>query len=229
MKRIYAIGDLHFSGGQDKPMDIFGDHWDDHKNKILKNWEELIKEDDLVLIPGDISWAMYLDDAIKDLELIHRLPGEKILLRGNHDYWWEKITYLNSLYNNMKFLQNNSFCYKDFCVCGSRGWLVPGNVNFCESDEKIYKRESVRLNLSLQSAQKDKPIIVMMHYPPFNEAYEDNAFTTIINSYNVKTVVYGHLHDDYSFSRYFKGVAKGVEYKLVSSDYLKFRPEEVEI
>lgn len=229
MKRIYAIGDLHFSGGQNKPMDIFGTHWGDHKQRIISNWKQLIKENDLVLIPGDISWAMYLDDAKADLNLIHQLPGEKILLKGNHDYWWKKITHLNSLYANMKFLQNNSFCYENFCVCGSRGWLVPGNVNYSESDEKIYKREAVRLNLSLQNASKDKPIIVMMHYPPFNESYEENEFIKIINKYNVKVVVYGHLHDEYSFRKYFQGVANGVEYKLVSSDYLNFKPVEVKL
>ncbi len=229
MRKIFAIGDLHFSGGQNKPMDVFGSHWDNHKKRIIDNWKKIISEDDLVLIPGDISWAMYLKEALSDLELISSLPGEKILLRGNHDYWWEKITYLNSLYDNMHFLQNNSFCYDKFCICGSRGWLVPGSVNFTQEDEKIYKREVIRLNLSLKEAPKNKEIIVMMHYPPFNEQYQENEFTNLINNYNVKQVVYGHLHDEYSFERYFQGEAEGVFYKLVSSDYLNFKPLEIKL
>ena len=229
LRKIFAIGDLHFSGGQNKPMDIFGNHWDNHKERIIDNWKKIISKDDLVLIPGDISWAMYLKEALSDLELISSLPGEKILLRGNHDYWWEKITYLNSLYDNMHFLQNNSFCYDKFSICGSRGWLVPGSVNFTQEDEKIYKREVIRLNLSLKESPKNKEIIVIMHYPPFNEQYQENEFTNLINNYNVKQVVYGHLHDEYSFERYFQGEAEGVFYKLVSSDYLKFKPMEIKL
>jgi predicted phosphohydrolase len=229
LRKIFAIGDLHFSGGQDKPMDVFGDHWDNHKERIINNWKKYISDDDLILIPGDISWAMYLDEALADLKLIHNLPGEKILLRGNHDYWWEKITYLNSLYDNMHFLQNNSFCYDKFCICGSRGWLVPGSVNFSLDDEKIYKREAIRLKLSLQEAPRDKDIILMMHYPPFNEQYEENEFTSLINEFNVKAVVYGHLHDEYSFERYFQGNINDVDYRLVSSDYLKFKPLEIKL
>lgn len=229
LKKIFAIGDLHFCGGQDKLMDIFGDHWDNHQERIINNWEKKVTDDDLVLIPGDISWAMYLQDALIDLEIIHKLPGEKILLRGNHDYWWEKITYLNSLYDNLKFLQNNAFCYQNFCVCGTRGWVLPGSKDFSLQDDKIFKREVLRLELSLKEAEKDKDIILMFHYPPFLEDYQDNEFTRLIREYNVKTVVYGHLHDKYSFDRYFQGSADGVNYQLVSADYLKFKPTEIEL
>jgi hypothetical protein len=229
MSKIYAIADLHFSGKQDKPMGVFGAHWENHQEKIIENWKEVVKSSDIVLIPGDISWAMYLKEAMSDLEIIHKLPGKKILLRGNHDYWWEKIKHLNSLYENMMFLQNNSFCLDSHCIAGTRGWICPGSKNFTDNDFKIYQREIIRLELSLKSIKELKDVIVMMHYPPFNEKNEDSGFIEVLQKYNVKKVVYGHLHDTYSFNNTIIGEKWGIDFQLVSADYLEFSPVEVRV
>ncbi len=227
MGKLFAIADLHFDGMQDKPMGVFGSNWENHIEKIISNWQEVVSDEDIVLVPGDISWAMYLKEALADLRTIHELPGKKVLLRGNHDFWWERIKYLNSLYDNMMFLQNNSFCFEKFCICGSRGWICPGSKNFEEKDMKIFTREVARLELSLQSVNSDRDIIVMMHYPPFNESNEENEIIEMLNKYGVKKVVYGHLHDKYSFENTIIGEKWGIGFQLVSADYLNFTPVEV--
>ncbi len=224
--KIYALGDLHLYGSQDKPMDIFGPHWLNHQLNIEQNWRAVITEDDLVLIAGDISWAMTLDEVLPDLTWIHNLPGKKVLVRGNHDYWWKKISLLNSLHENMFFLQNTAYQSQNCWIVGSRGWLCPGSNNFQTDDLKIYQREILRLTFSLQAVPKDQthPIIAVLHYPPCNELQEDSGFTKLFEEYNVEHVVYGHLHDEKSFETTLQGVRNGVNYHLVSADYLKFRP-----
>lgn len=221
---IYAIGDLHLSGYSSKPMDIFGDHWSEHGDQIRNSWLTKVKEDDAILIPGDISWAMNLDEAMVDLQWIADLPGHKYLIRGNHDYWWSSINKLNSLFDSMHFIQNNFFTYKDYAICGTRGWNCPNHFKFTEHDDKIYMREANRLELSLSMAQKSgyKNIVAMLHYPPTNDKLEPSLFTEMFEKYNVKNVVYGHLHGDTSYSAGLKGQHNGVTYSLTSCDYLEF-------
>ncbi len=223
---LYAIGDLHLSFSSNKPMDIFGDNWNNHEEKIKKNWLDNICDDDVVLIPGDISWAMKLEEAMIDLEWINSLPGKKVLLRGNHDYWWNSITKMNKLFDNMFFLQNNYYGYKNYAICGTRGWICPNDVKFTKHDEKIYNRELYRLRLSLETAKKDnfEKFIVMTHYPPTNDKFQNSGFLEIYDEYAVEKVIYGHLHDTISFEMGLKGIHNGVSYNLVSCDYINFTP-----
>ena len=226
---IYAIGDLHLSGGVDKPMDIFGDNWQDHGKQIEDNWRRLVGEEDIVLVAGDISWAMTLDEARIDLDFIHSLPGQKILIKGNHDYWWHSISQLNDLYDDMYFLQNTSYKIGDYVICGSRGWNCPGDGEIDEHNLKIYKREAKRLELSLDHAvsQGCRNIIVMMHYPPTNDKKEPSEFTSLFEKYPVTNVVYGHLHGEEFFNNSLRGRHDNIEYTLVSADALGFKPYKV--
>lgn len=222
---LYAIGDLHLSNYVNKPMEVFGSHWTKHDEKIKEHWIRTVKDGDTVLIPGDISWAINMKEAMPDLKWIEDLPGKKILLKGNHDYWWSSISRLNSSFNTMEFLQNNYFTYEDYAICGTRGWLSPNNNSFTSQDEKIYHREVHRLRLSLETAKQDgyTKIICMLHYPPTNELHEPSLFTKTFKEYNVNTVIYGHLHgkDFYRYSLH--GNHDGITYHLVSCDYLDFK------
>lgn len=223
---LFAIGDLHLSFAIEKPMDIFGGQWENHTQKIKDAWAEMIQDEDTILIPGDISWALRLDDAHMDLSWIEDLPGKKILIKGNHDYWWQSISKLNGRYKEMYFLQNTFYSYKEYGICGTRGWICPNSTNFTEHDHKIYLREINRLKNSLDLAEKNKveKIIVMMHYPPTNEKFEASGFTELIESYGVYKVVYAHLHGTNYFHTGLKGLKNGVMYHLVSCDYLECRP-----
>ena len=225
---LYAISDLHLAFNNDKPMDIFGDKWLNHDAKIKNNWLSKVNEDDMILIAGDISWAMRESESMMDLQWIDDLPGKKIISKGNHDYWWNSITKLNSKFENTKFLQNNYYQYKGYAICGSRGWICPGSDKFTEKDEKIYSREIIRLRLSLDSAKKagfDK-FIVMLHYPPTNEKFEESDIVKIIKEYNVEKVIYGHLHGP-ALRRVLEGVKDGVEYITTSGDYIDFDPVKI--
>lgn len=228
---VYAISDLHLSYGVNKPMDIFGERWTNYMDRLKNNWEKTVENDDYVLIPGDISWATYLEQAIKDFEFIDNLPGRKIISKGNHDYWWTTMSKLNKFLeeNNFKtieFMHNNSYNIQDFIVCGTRGWKCPGDDGFNQEDKKIYERELNRLELSLSKAKcstDNEKIIVIMHYPPFNSSQEPSEFVEIMREYNVKKCLYGHLHGN-SFNSAVEGNVEGIEFKLVSSDYLNFIP-----
>lgn len=224
---LYAIGDLHFSTENPKPMNIFGDNWDNHEQKIVTNWRETVKDEDTVLVLGDTSWAMNLQEAKADLDIIKSLPGKKIFIKGNHDYWWSSLSKINAVYedDDMNFIQNGYFTYGDYAICGSRGWLCPNEVKFEENDMKIYKREVLRLEMSIQSAIKNgyENLIVITHYPPTNDELEESEFTKLYERYSVKKVIYGHLHGQESFDMGLKGVRNGIEYVLASSDYLDFK------
>lgn len=222
---LYAISDLHLALSSDKPMDIFGQNWYKHDEKIKENWLKKIQEQDTVLIAGDISWSMKMNDGLKDLEWIHKLPGRKILIKGNHDYWWTSITKLNNLYDDMFFIQNNFFTYKDYAICGTRGWILPSSENYTSHDEKIYAREIIRLKLSLGEAHKAgyRKFIVMTHYPAANENMEDTEFTKIFEEYAVEMVIYGHLHGP--VLKNIKNFSKnGVNYIMTSCDFIDFNP-----
>lgn len=223
--QIYAIADLHLSLTSEKPMDVFGEAWRGHVEKLERNWRERVQEDDLVLIPGDISWAMQLSAALPDLLFIGNLPGKKILLKGNHDYWWSAIGRVRSaLPVNMRALQNDSFVDNGVGICGSRGWLCPGNSNFTSDDEKIYHRELDRLSLSLRSLPESETKIAMLHFPPFSDKERASGFTELLEAAGVNIVVYGHLHGE--ANRYaFEGEKNGILYHCVAADKLDFTPK----
>ncbi len=222
--KVFAISDLHLSINSNKPMNIFGPVWENYLDKIEQSWNRLVSDDDVVLISGDISWAMKLNDAIPDLNYISQFKGKKIILRGNHDYWWSSISGVRSVLKpNMFAIQNDAIKIGDTIFCGTRGWTVPETTHKTPDDEKIYKREVIRLGLSLQDAkrlqQNNEKIIVMMHYPPFNSKMEDNEFTNLIEQYGVKTVVYGHLHS-YDKKQKLIVYKNNVKYYLTSCDLI---------
>lgn len=223
---IYAIGDLHLSGEPaSKPMEIFGSHWAGHKEKIRKNWLATVQDEDYVIIAGDISWAMSLKEAAVDLEWLAALPGHKLLMRGNHDYWWSSLSKMRQLYQNkFEFLQNSSLSFSledgtKVAICGTRGWLLPSAERFTAEDDKIYKREGIRMELGLQEALKDEPDILIqaLHYPPLFKAEEHTLFTDIMEKYKVKHCVFGHIHGENNLA-VFEGLRDGISYKLVSCD-----------
>ena len=233
---IYAIADLHLSFSQNKPMDIFGDNWKGHEEKIKQNWIQKVKDNDLVLLPGDFSWSMYLKDSLKDFQFLHSLPGKKLLLKGNHDYWWTTINKMRNFLeeNNLKnidFICNNSYEYNGYIISGTRGWVFSEN----EEDKKLIKREAIRLELSIQDGinkyGKQKPIIVCMHYPPIIKTVNQNInieFMNIMEKYNVQTCIYGHLHG-LAIKDAIEGVIDGIKLKLVSADSLNFDLYKLEI
>ncbi len=224
---IYAISDLHLAFNKNKPMEIFGDNWKEHDKKIKLDWESKVKEDDLVLLPGDFSWAMDLNNNIEELQYLEELPGIKILLKGNHDYWWNSLTKMNKFLednniNSIKFLHNNSYLYENYIIAGTRGWEDSNS----EDDIKILKRELLRLELSLKDGVdkygNDKKIIVNMHYPPFIENAENISFINLMNKFNVEYCIYGHIHG--KIDEEIKSVKNSkIKFKLVSCDYLDFK------
>jgi len=229
---IYAISDLHlsFSDKIEKPMDVFGADWINHAERLKEHWMDMVSENDTVIIAGDISWALKLEDAIWDLDWLGSLPGKKVFVKGNHDLWWASITKLNAIVGaNMHFIQNSFFEADGYAICGSRGWLCPGDEYYSTQDEKIYKREVLRLRASLTSAKEAgfSDIIGVLHFPPTNDKLNASGFTDLFEEFGVKQVVYGHLHGPESFKRGLSGSFNGVEYKLVSLDYLRCKPFKV--
>jgi len=239
--RIFAIGDLHLPGGDKKPMDVFGPHWENHFERISDDWRKRVAGEDIVLIPGDISWAMQLDKALEDLGRIAQLPGRKLILRGNHDFWWSSLTQLRcSLPENMHAVQNDAYDAGEVVFCGTRGWTLPqaGNAEPQDGppssqDEKLYRREAMRLEMSLKAAKRlagERPVFAMMHYPPLLPEYARGGteFTRLLTAYGVKRCVYGHLHGP-SVQRGYNGLYNDVQYDLVSCDALGFELKEVSI
>jgi len=229
--KIFAISDLHISTNTNKPMDVFGGNWVGYLEKIKSDWQEKVGNDDLVLIGGDISWAMNLDDAKKDVDSLKDLNGKKIMIKGNHDYWWSGIGKVRDMLpQDFYALQNDSIRFDGVVICGSRCWSVPGSPDFDEQDRKIYLRETERLKLSLSSAKKilqdgDK-LIALVHYPPFNVKREDSEFTKIFEEHGVHTVIYGHLHG--KSVRADKLVVKnGIRYYLTSCDQVDNKLTEI--
>lgn len=228
---IFVIADLHLSFSENKPMDIFGDNWNDHANKIKENWIQQVSDNDLVIIPGDFSWAMHLQDTYEDFKFLNELPGKKILLKGNHDYWWTTLTNMKKYlkdnnFENIEFMQNNSFIYDDTILCGTRGWTFLES----ENSKKMLNRENERLNLSIKDGidkyGDDKEIMVFMHYPPYvnNENINNDKmiFINTMKNYNVKSCYYGHLHGN-SYKDAIEGNLEGIGLKLISADFLKFK------
>ncbi|MBR2885081.1 MAG: metallophosphoesterase [Clostridia bacterium] len=217
---IFALSDLHLPLGIDKPMDVFGVRWDNYVEKIEYEWKARVKEEDFVIINGDFSWATYLSEALPDFRFIEKLPGKKLISKGNHDYWWETLKKMNEFLeeNDIKsvsFMQNNAYLCGDVAVCGAKGWLSPQDKAFKTEDEKIYRRELIRFESSVKEAKNlSDTVIAALHYPP------DDAFMEIVRKYDVYKCVFGHLHgkraEDYK-----------ILYKntmLVSADFRKFSP-----
>ena len=227
---IYVIGDLHLSFSVDKPMDIFGMNWENHAEKIRENWISKVKENDTVILPGDFSWATYLEETYKDFKFLNSLPGKKILSKGNHDYWWTTVTSMKRFlkennFENIDFLYNNAFLIEDKIITGTRGWL---NSWKSQENYKILKRENERLKISINKGinefGENKEIITFIHYPPFYKEEtipEEIDFSKTLKNYNIEKCYYAHLHGE-SHKDAIEGKIDGIEYKLISSDYLKF-------
>ena len=234
---IFAIADLHlsFAPDSDKPMDVFGARWHDHPERIKEDWCSNVTEEDTVVVAGDISWGMKLADAAYDLDWVDALPGHKVMLKGNHDLWWHGINRLNGMYDSITFLQNDAYQVSlpdgsDLWICGSRGWITPDDDDFTENDEKIYKREILRLRASLQYAAEaakasgsEGEIIGFLHYPPVAKVGKYSGFMQAFEDFGVKEVYYGHIHGEEGFRAAVQGNWYGTEYRLISADYLNCR------
>jgi predicted phosphohydrolase len=227
--KIWGISDLHLSFGTNKPMDIFGDHWVDHAGQMQESWDRLVSPDDIVLCPGDLSWALRLDEARADLDWIAARPGLKILGRGNHDYWWSSIGKVRAaLKPGCVALQNDAYDLGEVVVAGSRCWSAPGALDFTPDDQKIYERECIRLRMSLEAAKKmaaGRPIIAAIHYPPFAARGEPTGYSELLEEFGVHTCVYGHLHGARSHRTAVQGEVRGIHYHLIACDYLGFTPK----
>lgn len=208
-------------------MDIFGTGWDNYLEKVIADWKEKVEDDDVVLMPGDFSWAMKLEDAKQDFELLKDLKGKKVILRGNHDYWWNTLSQVKSILPvGFYALQNDVIRFEDVLICGTRGWVCPGAEKLTEHDTKIYQREGERLNLSIKAMEKQRKendkVVCIMHYPPFNVYREESEFTRQLVKANIKTVVYGHLHGQ--ASRADKHINRfGIDFYLVSTDIVEHK------
>lgn len=221
---LFAIADTHLSFGTDKPMDSFPG-WNDYVDRIEKNWNKIVTDDDTVVIAGDISWAMNFDELKADFDFIERLNGKKIILKGNHDYWWNTSKKMNDFieaqrYKTISILFNNSYDVDGVSVCGSRGWLFDVDD---EHDEKVLNREVGRLRLSLESAVNDE-IIVFLHYPPVTTDTKCDEILSLLKEYGIKKCYYGHLHG-IAAKKAIDDVVDGIEFRLISCDRLGFVPK----
>lgn len=225
---LYAIGDLHLSLGTDKPMDIFGGAWVGYMEK-LREGMSVIKEEDTTVLLGDLSWALGLDSAKEDFAWIDQIPGKKIILKGNHDYWWSTAAKFYKFcqeqgFSNQLILNNNHYEYDGFAICGTRGWFFEEERS-SDHDGKVFRRELMRLEASLKSAG-DLRKIVFLHYPPRYRGYECTEILDLLKKYEVRQCFYGHLHGA-SHGLAMEGLWDGVEFRLVSADRLNFRPFKV--
>ncbi len=225
---LYAIGDLHLCLGAPKPMDVFGGAWEGYMDKLREGLSCVQPEDTTVLL-GDLSWALSLEEAKADFAWIDRIPGRKIILKGNHDYWWSTAAKFYSFcegngFQDQWILNNNHYEYEGYAICGTRGWFFEEERSG-EHDEKVFKRELIRLEASLQSAG-ELPKLVFLHYPPRHKGYTCDEILALFEKYQVKRCFYGHLHGA-SHGLAMEGLWDGVEYKLVSADKLNFRPYSI--
>ena len=224
---VYAISDLHLSTTADKPMDVFGGGWEDHFNKIKADWLAVVKPDDLVLIAGDISWAMKLEDARQDLSALQGLTGKKVFIKGNHDYWWSGIGKVRASApdDSFVFLQTDAVKIGKFVIVGSRGWACPGSPDFTQQDQKLYLREAERFKLAFAEAdrlyEEGDEKIAMIHYPPFTLKNEDTLFTKLFEENGVNKTVFGHIHGAAYFP--LRSEKNGIEYHLTSCDKTGFK------
>jgi len=226
---FFALADLHLGFAVDKPMDMFGERWRNHSEKINENWRKTVTDDDIVLVPGDISWALKLDEVRQDFDFLAQLPGRKVLIRGNHDYWWDSISKVREILPPGMFaLQNDHLVFDGVAVCGARGWNLPvQNDQDYERDKRIFLRERNRLALSLQSAPADLPKIAMLHYPPCYHHQEEVGFCDILEKFKVELCVFGHLHgEDHRLA--LRGRHNNVNYVFCAADAVDFTPVRID-
>lgn len=228
---LYVIGDTHFSEGCNKPMDIFGGAWTGYRDKLVSALAVLQPEDTLV-VAGDFSWGMSLREALPDFRLLDSFPGKKLLIKGNHDYWWETVSKMKRFFaentiETIDFLHNSCYFYNGAALCGTRGWFYDKN-DPAAGDDKIFKRELIRLEASLKAAidQGATEIDCFLHYPPVFAGTEVPQITEILSRYPVKRLFYGHLHGD-SLRGAFSGTRNGIYYAVVSADALGFKPIQI--
>ena len=225
---LWAISDFHLSFGvKNKPMNIFGDNWNGYEEKIRNDWISKIKEEDTVLMAGDFSWGMYLEETVEDFKFLEVLPGKKIMIKGNHDYWWETLNKLNAFkkkygFSSVNFLHNNFIVAEDYAICGTRGWEFGAGDVTGENDRKVYEREKERLirSLTLATNAGYEKIIAMLHYNVgINQEYVD-----ILKRFNVKTCIFGHLHGRADSLKYEKD---GISFICTSCDLINFLPIKI--
>jgi len=225
---LYTIGDLHLSLGGDKPMDVFGGRWENYVEKLIEGFK-ILKPEDVTVLCGDLTWGMSLEDAKLDFEFIGRIPGQKIILKGNHDYWWSTASKAYKFFEengikNISILNNNCYFYGDIAICGTRGWFYEEEKGD-EHDKKVLARELLRLETSLKAAG-DKEKIVFLHYPPKYSKYECPEILEMFKRYDVKRCFFGHIHGT-GLAYAFEGAYNGCEFHLISADHIKFRPKKV--
>lgn len=224
---LYAIGDLHLSLTVNKPMDIFGSGWSDHVQRLEEAFSKL-NDDDTIVLCGDTSWGIDFEESLEDFRFIDRLPGKKLILKGNHDYWWNTAAKMKKFFaenelNTLEILHNNSFVYEDYAICGTRGWFYEEEKS--GHNVKVLNREVGRLEASLKAAG-ERPILAFLHYPPLYSGYRCPEVIAKLEEYNVKRCYYGHLHGP-THKRAIEGALGSVEYHLVAADYLGFVPKKV--
>ena len=226
---VYTIADLHLSFGTDKPMDVFHG-WENYTERIKTNWNKLVTPDDTVVIAGDISWAMDIKETVADFRYIDSLPGKKLLLKGNHDYWWTTKTKMDKFiaeqgFTTLSILHNNYYVADGMALCGSRGWFYDAEE---DKDKRILNREAGRLRASIEPAVKDGyDPIVFLHYPPIYNNMECDEMMSILREYNIKKCFYGHIHGGNAAKKAFVGEKNGTLFRLVACDYLGFMPLSV--
>ena len=227
---LYTIGDLHLSLGGSKPMDIFGDKWANHVERLRESFSHLTA-DDVTVLAGDLSWGISLEESLPDFQFIDALPGRKIILKGNHDYWWGTATKMKKFFEangieSIDILFNNCFFYGDYALCGTRGWFYELDHHGTHN-EKVLLREIGRLETSLRQAG-DREILCFLHYPPLYQGYYCPEILRLLREYKVKQCYYGHLHGQ-SHRRAIEGPWNGTDFSLVSADYLQFVPKKIEL
>ncbi len=237
---LFTLADLHLSLSGEKPMDVFGGSWVHFEKRLQEYWEYMVRDEDTVVVPGDISWAMNLSQAEADFDFIHKLPGKKILMKGNHDYWWTSLTKMEHFleekgFSSLCFLQNDALLSQGKVLCGSRGWMCEDSMTL--QDQKILNREAMRFRLSLEQgkkiAEKEKDasgvepeIICFSHYPVITSAQRENPILDVLKEFGVRRVYYGHLHNWGTKPLYEEW--EGIQFTLVSSDYRSFTPVRID-
>lgn len=226
---LYTIADLHLACSVNKPMDVFGGRWRNYMDKIAAHWTACVQPEDTVVVGGDLSWGIDFKQALADFQYLDRLPGRKILLKGNHDLWWNTVKKMNAFlqengFQNIEFLHNNCFFYGKTAICGTRGWFFEEDFKQ-QHDEKIFRRELIRLETSLAAGRKQSPdeIYCFLHYPPIYSNFRCGEILDLMKKYGVSRCIYGHLHSD-SLRWAVTGPHEGIEFTLVSGDYVDFKP-----
>ena len=238
---VFTIADLHLSADGSKSMEVFGSRWSGYREKLERNWRALVKESDTVVLPGDLSWALKLEESVEDLKFLDSLPGKKFIGKGNHDFWWSTATKMNELFSregitSISLLYNNAHRVEDMILCGSRGWFLDegqqntvGEVEY----EKILNRELVRLGMSLDEAKKlqlnapELPLVAFLHFPPVFGGFLCRQIVDLLHKYGVTTCYFGHIHGLYNIPK--TTVFEGISFTLISADFLKFSPELVKV